>query len=412
MTTISERFEVTPPVVKKYKTAVPCVNPDLVIGFELETENCQTLPRDFGEMVSRFNMRIETDGSLRGTAYEFLTLPMKTTNALAALTDWFTYSKLTEENYSDRCSVHVHVNCTDLTTEQVSSVALLYTVTEEILFEFVGGNRDTGIYCIPWSQCRQHFNLIKRFLENGAEVLRNWSKYTAVNLIPLAGFGTMEFRQMHGTSDMAKITTWVNIIGALFKYGVAIELKDLMTEIKSLNNNSEYQAFFSKIFQDVLPYNEVYREKLESGVILAKFGMTGMEKTPYKARETAPPPTAMHPDITGETIRFNLFNGGDYDQVFTTAPTRAEVVRTARVLDTPAEYSPTPGVRTNWRYNGFEQIINVNSGARRRVPTAVATTFPVVHPRLQPQLQSEIARHNFVTTAPDEEDTLADDEHS
>lgn len=391
MTTISERFGVTPPQVKKYKTAVPCINPDLVIGFELETENCQTLPRDFGEQLNRFNLRIESDGSLRGSAYEFLTLPMKTTNALAVLTDWFAYSKLTEENYSDRCSIHVHVNCTDLTTEQVSSVALLYTVTEEILFEFVGGNRDSGIYCIPWSQCRQHFNLVKRFLENPAEVLRNWSKYTAVNILPLANFGTMEFRQMHGSSDMAKITTWVNIIGALFKYGTATELKDLMTEIKSLNNNSEYQTFFSKVFQDVLPYNEVYREKLESGVILAKFSMTGMEKAPLGSRKPvvneAQGAIPVDMNAIANSAGFirpaaDVFRAG-YDQVFatTTALTPPPVAR---------GYDHVPIHRANWRYNGTEEIININSNARRRVPNSVAVGFPARNAALRAQQEREI----------------------
>lgn len=283
MTTIIDRFGVSKPKIVKYPRSVECVNPNLVIGAELETENLNG-DIDYNTLVKPFNMKVETDGSLRGRSAEFITLPMRSTDALAAFADYFKSTKFTEENYSDRCSVHIHVNCTDLEAEQVSSVALLYTVVEEVLFEFVGRDRDSNIYCIPWNQCRSHYNMVHSFLADSHSVLKRWSKYTAVNLLPLSTQGTMEFRQLHGTADMTKLTTWINIIGALFKYGTEHELKDLMSEIKELNSNSQYESFFKRILADQLPYSPAYQEKMEAGVILAKYGMLGMEKKTPKAK--------------------------------------------------------------------------------------------------------------------------------
>lgn len=262
------------PKVRKYPLTAECTNPELVIGFELETESCIKLnARGYEELVNPCNFTVHTDGSLRGLSYEFISRPMRSDNALAALKDFFLLTQFTEENYSDRCSVHVHVNCTDITLEEVSSVALLYTVVEELLFEFVGGSRDTNIYCIPWNQCRAHYELVSNFLSDPSHVLRGWNKYTALNLIPLCTLGTVEFRQMHGTADINKLTTWVNIIGALFKYAKAVKLKDLIGSIKTLNTTSHYEMFFNEVLGGQLPYNEVYRQKLEEGVVLAKYSL-------------------------------------------------------------------------------------------------------------------------------------------
>ena len=271
-------FGVGKPATKKYAKAVEgCVSPDLIIGLELETENVNMSSDAAGKMAKPYNIFVETDGSLRGIAYEFISYPMRTDHCLAALTDFFTATKFGPENYTDRTSVHVHVNCTDMEMEQISSLALLYTVFEEIIFEFVGAHRDSNIYCIPWNQCRQHLDLINKFLGDSGSVLKRWNKYTALNLIPLSRQGTVEFRQMHGTADIARLSLWINLIGSLFKWAKTYELKVLINELKELNSNSQYEAFFSKIVSSLLPYNEVYREKLEQGVILAKYSLVSME---------------------------------------------------------------------------------------------------------------------------------------
>jgi len=273
---ISEVFGVSPPKVAAYTgTAVTtAINPDLVIGLELETENCQIHSGTFyAKLCGPLNIMVEHDGSLRGVAYEFITAPMRSQDAIGCLGEFFNKSKFIDDNYSDRCSVHVHVNCTDMTLEQITNVALLYTTIEEILFEFVGGNRDTNIFCIPWNQCRQHFDLVHRFLNDTSYTLRNWNKYTALNLIPLSSQGTIEFRQLHGTSDMAKITTWINIIGAIFAYAKSVQLNTLIARIKELNTSSFYEMFFNDVLGGQLPYNEVYSRKLEEGIIFAKYSL-------------------------------------------------------------------------------------------------------------------------------------------
>lgn len=302
MKTISELYGVKPPKVAKYKTGIPCLNPDLIIGFELETENCRDSDY-YLETCDVNNITITNDGSLRGTAYEFITRPMTSTNALAALQTFFGDTGFDERNYTDRCSVHVHVNCTDMALEQLSTLALLYTTVEEILFDFVGQERADNIYCIPWNHCRAHLDLIFNFLNNTNDTLRRWNKYTALNLLPLSKLGTVEFRLMHGTADMGKLTTWVNIIGSLFKYAKENSLASLTGEIKNLNSSSEYEVFFYRLFNGVLPYTPEYKQLLEEGVIYAKFTMFSMNRkagaAPVEIPVEAPRPLNMDEILRG-----------------------------------------------------------------------------------------------------------------
>ena len=273
---------IKPPKVYPLKGSMGgCIYPSLIIGLELETEGLSH-HIDYESLVKKIGFDAHADGSLRGNSTEFISKPMESSVALGALLKFFELTKFTEENYSDRCSIHVHVNCTDMNMEQLSAVALLYTVLEEILFEFVGGSRDSNIYCIPWNQCRNHLDLVNDFLLNPNVALKRWSKYTALNLLPLSSQGTIEFRQMHGTADMKKITTWINLIGAIFRYAKNTPLEDLVQEIRGLNTVSTYEMFFTKVLYGQLPYNEVYQAKLEEGIIFAKYSLIKHSKTGKK----------------------------------------------------------------------------------------------------------------------------------
>ena len=284
MTLVQEAFGISKPAVKSFKPSdqFKLVNPALIIGMELETENLQMGTYEYEVIGKNTNFSVTQDGSLRGNAFEFISKPMRSDAALGALNSFFTQTKFDERNYTDRCSVHVHVNCVDLSLDNVAALAVLYTVVEEILFSYVGGNRDSNIYCIPWSQCRSHLDLVQRFLADPSTVLRKWNKYTALNLLPLAKQGTVEFRQMHGTANMEKLSTWINIIGSLFKNATEYKLNDLITEIKTLNSTSQYEMFYNKILSGILPYNELYRQKMEEGVIFAKYSLISMSKNKDK----------------------------------------------------------------------------------------------------------------------------------
>lgn len=286
MNTVAEMYGLRPPRVFPFKAAVDtCSNPDLVVGLELETENCRGEEDFYITTGAKLGIDVKGDGSLRtingNPAYEFITKPTRMANALVTVEEFLRLCKFDDENYSDRCSVHVHVNCTDLTFEQVAAVGLIYTVVEDILFKFVndqpgnkdGWSRDTNIYCVPWNQCRDHLNLVYRFTKQPERALAGWQKYTALNILPLNRFGTMEWRHMHGTADMKKLTQWLNIIGAIYKHAKGSSFDDLVKDIQGLNTESHYGKFFDTVLGGQLVYDDEYRQSMAEGCILAKYSM-------------------------------------------------------------------------------------------------------------------------------------------
>jgi Putative amidoligase enzyme. len=258
-----------------------CTNPELVVGVEIETERCQNIV--YTDHMSKL-WQMKTDGSLRGTAFEFVSKPVKIKYLIPQLAKFYADTGFTEENYSDRCSVHIHTNITDMTVEQVSAICLVYSIVEELLFNFVnkyhakdtwGYSRDTNIYCVPWAQCRMNHGVVKNMFADPNYAFRNWQKYTALNLLPAREIGTLEWRHMHGTADVDKLTKWLNIIGSIIKYAQGRSLDEVIQVVKELNDSSAYQQFYNEIFQDALPYTEEYSTAIYAGVVNAKYALMG-----------------------------------------------------------------------------------------------------------------------------------------
>lgn len=290
--TISKLFEVRRPTpwVLEVPKGYPSTNPELIMGMELEIEGCPSSDGWYAKRLNPLGWTVTTDNSLRGNnvntngnlvegnAFEFISRPMAAQTLAFSLEEFFKVTSFNEKNYSDRTSVHIHANCTDLSVEQVSTLALAYTVAEDILFRFVGENRENNIYCIPWNQCRMNYDIVQKMADHPNETVRRWQKYTALNLLPLQEHGTVEFRHMNGTPDLKKLHTWINLIGSLFAFATKTELTALIEEIKRLNSTSEYESFFHRVLGDNLPYTDEYRASLESGVLSAKYSLINWKR--------------------------------------------------------------------------------------------------------------------------------------
>lgn len=256
-----------------------------ILGVEIEVEN---LPRGIGyyEDLLHPAWGVKTDNSLRGAAAEFITNPMRAEELLPTLRRFYEATGFTQQNFTDRCSIHVHANVQDFTVDQLACLTLMYQTVEDIFFEFVGQYRDTNLYCIPWSQCRMSYKIVPRMFRGDGhfvECLRGWQKYTALNLLPVTVQGTVEFRHMHGSADLEKIKTWVLLISNLMYAAKSTSFDETLNTIKDLNTSSQYQGWFEKLVQGALPYNERYRPQLAQGIVNAKYSFLTLDpKKPVK----------------------------------------------------------------------------------------------------------------------------------
>jgi hypothetical protein len=305
MSKITDIFPVKEPKPYAFKkVAVPCANPEQIVGVELEVEGLVHSQEWYEEELSGI-WQVKTDGSLRGrnngnrvetNALEFISKPARIKILIPELAEFFERTGIKEENFTDRCSIHVHTNITDMDVQQVGTLFLIYSVVEDLLFRFVnyygvadprGKYRDTNIYCVPWNQCRMNADMVTKMFNDAEYVFRSWQKYTALNILPTRNIGTVEWRHMHGTANMEKLTLWLNMIGQIMKYAKEKKFEDVVTTIKELNNNSAYQQFLNDVMGEYVPYTNEVAKDLELGIVNAKYALMSMKDFSVKAKPKA-----------------------------------------------------------------------------------------------------------------------------
>lgn len=216
------------------------VDKSTYLGIEVEIENVQKYYQ-----TSPYWSQIE-DGSLRNYGTEFVSLPIKAWRVEQALTVLFEDLN-TDIEFTERTSVHVHMNIRTLTLKQLESLIITYIVFEKVLFDFVGENRYNNIFCVPIVETTYGANL-KNLIKS--KVLSfNWQKYTAMNAVPIWNKGTLEFRHLSGTKDIKRIITWINLLLSLKVFALQKSPEYIWDRILSLNTTSEYRNFAEEVFK-------------------------------------------------------------------------------------------------------------------------------------------------------------------
>jgi hypothetical protein len=237
-----------------------------IMGVELEIENFP-VPVDEATAVG---MDFTTDGSLRNSGVEAITRPNHPAALLNIIKAMWAKYEINEKNFSDRTSIHVHCNVLHFTADQIKTLVILYSLTEEILFDFVGGDRRDSIFCVPWYDAGVHTGNYNRVWTNAAD----WQKYTALNLQPVATQGSVEFRHMYGHANFEVLTNWLTILKEFMSTAEHGNSTEIYKRVMELNTSSEYASFLRQVFPttaDILMTNSPnWEQHLIRGVIEAK----------------------------------------------------------------------------------------------------------------------------------------------
>lgn len=277
---ISEDLERSSPVPwSSNKTKVlPVIgsDPTLIYGIELEIEGLGHLNSFEDACVD--GMVYHQDGSLRNNGAEYVTKPMQMRELAYILEQFFKKNKLSDKNYSERCSVHVHTNVLDMSWEQLKTLVLVYLVFERNLFSFIGNERDKNIFCVPLYDTMMVNNILKgdNTYKTLSSKLGRWEKYTALNFLPIGSQGSIEWRHMHGTNDVQYILTWCNLIGKIFSYVRKTSWDDAFKFFINLNTSSMYNDAVMQVFGDfsgVLFNTHNFAQNIEEGVLNAKYSL-------------------------------------------------------------------------------------------------------------------------------------------
>lgn len=215
------------------------------IGVEVELENITLKNKHTGG-----TWKTTPDGSLRNNGLEFVTIPIKFKYLEVELKRLF--GSIKHSDISKRCSIHIHLNVRDFTVAELKTFMLLYLMFEKSLYKF-SGNREDNIFCVPLLYCPTLVADAFTIMDTKVEVCTHWYKYFGLNISPIFGgestkLGTVEFRHMHGTTDIDYILSWISLIVSLKISAKKFEYDYLVGCLDTLNTNSKYRVLSRMIF--------------------------------------------------------------------------------------------------------------------------------------------------------------------
>jgi len=186
--------------------------PENVIGLEVEME---------GEGLMGLNTpawRKDGDGSLRGHGVEFiLDHPLSEKDAYEAVDALYQGFKRADKiKPSNRCGVHVHVNCQWLEIEQVFNYITLYLILEDLILKWCGEDREGNLFCLRAKDAEWLlYSLIgdKRDVGIFSETTnRRMYKYASINIAAIHYYGSLEFRALRTPSSPKPVKDFISLL--------------------------------------------------------------------------------------------------------------------------------------------------------------------------------------------------------
>lgn len=249
----------------------PVVSPSELVGIEIEVENIE-YPYQYP-----LYWRGKQDGSLRNNGCEYASIPLQVQQVEYALDYWNKFIR--EKNnpkFTQRTSLHVHMNVQNMTWDEIENLVLLYVIFERHFFLQTNQDREHSIFCVPLYKVDNLCNLLPI-----QQVSPRWNKYAALNLSTITGegespkFGTIEFRHFHGTSDPAEIVPWINNLMRLKKQAMSMAPGSVIKLLETLNTTSEYMALYTQTFGEQAQPQAMQKADFEYCITMAKLGLFG-----------------------------------------------------------------------------------------------------------------------------------------
>lgn len=214
------------------------------IGLEIEEEG-QIVEMDLDYWKQEY------DGSLRGNNMEYV---LRAPVSRELVPDMLTYLKNKFKEYgiitrpSDRCGVHVHINCQYDEEEEVINFICLYYVFETILTKYCGEDREGNLFCLRARDADYILNRMRNCIgHNIAHIINYNVRYSSINFCSLAQYGSLEFRALRTPNDILDIIHWVNLLLKVKDYSKKFkEPSEIMEEF----SRKGFQKFFKDVFKE------------------------------------------------------------------------------------------------------------------------------------------------------------------
>lgn len=259
MTTVAQAFGYRS---NRLSEAHPNIAFQCGIGIELELEGDDHIEADMWECTE--------DGSLRNGCEMVCSRPYNGVELFDAINNLSEAVMESEAEGTWRCSTHVHMDMRDADSNIVKKVILGWTFYEALMFKCSGYHRYRSNFCPAFAVVQaQVMNASEAFNYEGENFFRHivdrWDKYTSLNLLPLAQFGSVEFRISEPKWKKGQLLNLVNRFLVLKK--LAVENAEM--------DNEEFVEMLNRVrFDPMLPHLPLdytpRHEDLDSGYRLAR----------------------------------------------------------------------------------------------------------------------------------------------
>lgn len=236
--------------------------PHGVVGLELELEGREEWPDVNGwEKVA--------DNSLRdGIEYVF-SGPQGGAKAVQSIKAMANSLLADPPHNSFRCSTHCHMDVSDLEFPELKRVVMAYTMMEPVMFDHCSLERRYSNFCTPFFQNTYLPRLFTQYMGNDdnrkIRAMANWPKYTALNLKPIASYGSIEFRGSHALTTEAELLGLPQRMLHLKRVAKEFEGTDIQF-VEHIRNLRVHEVFQSGLLVDVQP-NEMLMDQAYASAI-------------------------------------------------------------------------------------------------------------------------------------------------
>lgn len=228
---------------------------NVLVGLELEIEG-----------ISHDNKppalwKIEHDGSLApGSCEVVLRQPLSGVDLLASLNSLKIFLKGKEPIFTARTSLHVHIDVSSLTIQQLLSFITLYVTFEKVLMNYMEASRSNNHFCMDMGIGGANIRVLRDLMKGEKsveEILMHTTrsdefKYSGCNLASIGKYGSLEFRAHQGISKRPQMLRWINLLLSLRTYA----LTHTPAEILGFKQDNSEDG----LFQEVLGHYSTFLE--------------------------------------------------------------------------------------------------------------------------------------------------------
>ena len=148
---------------------------------------------------------------------------------------------------SDRCGIHIHLNCIDENYEDVLKFLVAYFCLENILIRYCGEGRDNNLFCLRAYDAEALIAMLSLSIQEGSfrYVMGDNNRYSAINIGALQRYGSLEFRALktpvvNNNLDADKINKWADTLLYIREISRGFDSPSSIIETMSLKGYAEF----------------------------------------------------------------------------------------------------------------------------------------------------------------------------